>query len=91
MASLGSLGVTGGGIVVCTDTGKVYLDGTLMTTFATGTSPHNIVIGIGVLTIATVQYVYFMTRTSFGAGKIHRSDTSLTTFNVSYRSFTTAF
>lgn len=90
MVSLRSLGVFSGGIIVCTDTGKVYLNGTLMTTFATGTTAHNIVIGIGVMTIATVQYVYFMTRTFFGAGKIHRSDTSLTTFNVSYRSFTTS-
>lgn len=91
MVSLGSLGIVGGGIVVCTDTGKVYLDGTLMTTFATGTTSHDIVIGIGVLTIATVQYVYFMTRTSFGSGRIHRSDTSLTTFNVSYKTYTTSF
>jgi hypothetical protein len=90
MVSLKSLGL-GGGIVVCTNTGRVYLDGTLMTTFATGTTSHDIVIGIGVLTVATVQYVYFMTRTSFGAGKIHRSDSTLTTFNVSYKSFTTSF
>jgi hypothetical protein len=32
-----------------------------------------------------------MTRTSFGSGRIHRSDTSLTTFNVSYRTYTTSF
>jgi hypothetical protein len=91
MVSLKSLGVLGGGIVVCTDTGRVYLDGTLMTTFATGTAPHDIIIGIGVLTIATVQYVYYITRTSFGNGKIHRSTTNLGTFDVSYKSYTTSF
>jgi hypothetical protein len=32
-----------------------------------------------------------MTRTSFGSGRIHRSDTSLTTFNVSYKTYTTSF
>lgn len=42
MENLEKFGLSG--IVVCTSTGKVYLDGTLKQTFATGTTNWNIVI-----------------------------------------------
>jgi len=90
MANLATLGISSGGIVVCTSTGKIYLDWVLKTTLATWTSPHDRVSGIGVMTFGTDPYVYYISNTSFGAWVIHRSTATLSAFNVSYKSFTTA-
>ena len=46
MVSLDTLGA-GSGIVICTNIGRIYLDGTLITTLATGTSAHDRIRGIG--------------------------------------------
>lgn len=90
IVSLDTLWVSGGWVVVCTDTGKVYLNGTLKETISTGTSAHNEIYWIWVYTISGTQYVYYITRTSFWTGKVHRSTTNLATFNISYREYTTA-
>lgn len=86
--SLEKFWVSWGGVITCTDTGKIYLNGTLKTTLSTGTSVWNQVYGIWVTTISGTQYVYYITATTSWAWKIHRSTTSLWAFNVSYRSFT---
>lgn len=89
--SLKSLWVSGGWVVVCTDTGRVYLDWVLKQTINTGTSAHNRILCFGVNEdLAGTQYVYYVTLTSSGTGKIHRSTTDLNTWNISYRTFTTS-
>lgn len=77
-------------IVVATDTGNVYLNGTLKTTLSTGTTAWNRIMDMWVNVISWTSYFYFCTQTSSWEWKIHRSTTNLTTWNVSYRSFTTA-
>ena len=77
------------GIVVATDTGNVYLDGTLKKTLASGTSAHNRIIGMWAMKISWTNYLYFITRTASWAGKIHRSTTNLATWNEWYKSFDT--
>lgn len=79
---------TTSGVIVCTSTGKVYLNGTLKQTISTWTTEWNQIIGIWLLTVSSVQYIYYVTKTSSWAGKIHRSTTDLATFNISYKSFT---
>lgn len=73
---------------MCTASGNVYLNGTLKHTFATGTNAWNAVIGIGVFTVSSVQYVYYVTQASSGTVKVHRSTTDLVTWNDLYKSFT---
>jgi len=70
------------GIVVCTETGKIYLNGTLMTTFVSGTVAYNRVHAINVWYEWGTQYLYYFTGTSFWAGQIHRSNTSLSSFDT---------
>lgn len=87
-ANLQTLWVNNGGIVICTDTGKVYLDWVLKTTFNTSTAAHDRVVWIWVNTHNNgTQYVYYITQTSFWNGQIHRSTTDLDTFNTWYREF----
>lgn len=91
MENLETLGIgTASGVIVCTSTGKVYLNGVLKQTLATASTEHNQVIGIGTATISGIQYIYYVTKTLSGAGKIHRSTTDLATWNISHKSFTVA-
>ena len=91
MENLETLGIgTTSWVIVCTSTGKVYLNGVLKQTLATGTTEWNQIIGIGTAIISGVQYIYYVTKTNAGAGKIHRSNINLTTWNVSHKSFTVA-
>lgn len=91
MCNLETLWVENWGILVCLENWKIYLDWVLKTTFSTGTSAHDEIKWIGVNeNLLWTQYVYYITKTSFGNGKIHRSTTDLATFNVSYREFTVA-
>lgn len=76
-------------VVVATDTGNVYLNWTLKQTLATGTSAHNRIIWMGTMKVSSTQYFYFITKSSTGAGKIHRSTTNLTTWDVSYKNYDT--
>jgi hypothetical protein len=76
-------------VIVCTDTGNIYLNGTLKQTLNTWTTAFNKVIGIWVMTVSWVSYVYYVSKTSSWSGQIHRSTTDLATFNVSYKTFTT--
>jgi len=90
MINLQTIGVgSAEGIVICTNTGKLYLNGTLMHTLATGTGAHNIVRGIGTNIVSGVVYLYFISDTSSGSGKIHRTTANLVTLNVSHLSYTT--
>lgn len=91
MESLETLWINNWGIIVCTDTGKIYLDGVLKTTLATGTDAHDEILTVWVNedTLGT-QYIYYISKTSFGAWEIHRSTTDLSTFNVWYRTYTTS-
>lgn len=90
MINLQTIGVgSAEGIVICTSTGKLYLNGTLMHTLATGTGAHNVVRGIGTNIVSGVVYLYFISDTSFGSGKIHRTTADLVTLNVSHLSYTT--
>lgn len=81
---------TTSGVIVCTSTGLVYLNGVLKQTINTGTTEWNQIIGIWVLTVSSVQYIYYVTKTSSWAGKIHRSTTDLATWNISYKAYTVA-
>lgn len=89
MENLETLGIgTSSGVITCTASWLVYLNWTLKQTINTGTTEWNQIIWIGTLTVSSVQYVYYVTKTSSGAGKIHRSTTDLATWNISYKSFT---
>jgi len=91
ITSLDTIWVSGWWVVVCTDTGRVYLNGTLKKTFSTGTTPHNRIYGIGVNTKSDwTQYIYYVTGTSFWTGKIHRSTTDLSTFTDNHREYEVA-
>ncbi len=80
MVNLETLWVQNGGIVVCLDNGKIFLDWVLKETLDTWTNAHNEVIGISVNeNLSWTQYVYYITATTFGAWKIFRSETDLDT------------
>lgn len=85
MKNLEEFGLTG--IVVCTDTGKIYLDGTLKTTLATGTSAFDKVLSIGYQVVSGTKYIYYISSSSSGAWKVHRSTTDLATFIASHKSY----
>ena len=91
MCNLETLWVDWGGILVCLENWKTYLNWVLKTTFNTWTSAHDEIEWIWVNeNLLWDQYIYYITKTVFWAWKIHRSTTDLATFNVSYRSFTVA-
>lgn len=91
MVDLDTLWVSTWGIVCCLENGKIYLNGVLKETINTGTNAHNRVIGIWVNEASTwIQYVYYITETSLGQGRIHRSTTDLATFDIEYRQFETS-
>jgi len=87
IVALDTLWVSGWGIVVCTDTGKIYLNGTLKKTLA---SSYKDVLNIWVNISSWVQYVYYVTKNSFGTGKIHRSTTNINTWVEDHREYTVA-
>ena len=89
IVSLTTLWVSAWWIVVCTDTWKVYLDWVLKQTISTWTWAYNRVSKVWVMYSWTIQYIYYITETTWWNGKIHRSTTDLVTFNISYRSFAT--
>jgi hypothetical protein len=62
----------------------------LKQTFATGTTEWNQIIGIGTAIILGVQYIYYITKTNAGVGKIHRSTKDLATWNTSYKTYNVA-
>lgn len=89
MENLETLGVgTSSGVITCTSSGLVYLNGVLKQTISTGTTEWNQIIGIWLMTVSGTQYIYYVTKTSAGSGKIHRSTTDLATWNISYKSYT---
>jgi hypothetical protein len=88
MVNLETLWVRNWWIVVCTDTGKIYLDWESKYTLTNFIR----VIWIWVMYTWWVQYVYYVSQTSSWSGKIHRSTTDLApaTFIESHRSYTTS-
>ena len=87
MCNLETLWVSNWWIVVCLDNGRVYLDWVLKHTFNTGTSAYDEVIGIWVNEVLWVQYVYYITKNSFGNWKIHRSTTDLVTWIDNHKDY----
>lgn len=88
IASLDTLWVSWGWVVVCTDSWKIYLNGTLKTTLA---SSYNDIYWIAVNTKSDwTQYVYYITKAYSGTGKIHRSTTNLGTFTEDHREYEVA-
>jgi len=85
IANLAELWISWGWIVVCTSSGNVYLNGVLKNTFASNTR----VDGIGVMTNNTwSQFVYYYSAPVAWVWVIHRSNSSLSTFNLAYKSYT---
>lgn len=84
IANLSELGIAWGGIVICTSSGNVYLNGVLKNTFTSNTR----VDWIGVMTNSTgSQFVYYYSTPVAGAWVIHRSTSSLSTFIQGHRSY----
>lgn len=91
MINLDEIWVTGGWIIVCTETWNIYLNWVLKTTINTWTTVHNRVAWIWANQASNgTMYIYYITQTSFGSWVIHRSTTNLWTFNISYRTYDVA-
>ena len=89
MVNLETLWVSNWWIVVCLENGKIFLNWVLKTTLNTWTNAHNRIYWIWVNeNLLWEQYVYYISWTSFWSWKIHRSTTTLSAFDVSYREYT---
>lgn len=77
-------------LIVCLNNWKITLDWSLKTTFSTWTTAWNQVIWIWAWKVSSTQYIYYVTRNDSWTVKIHRSNTWVTSFDVSYKSFSVA-
>lgn len=91
MANLETLGIIWWWTVVCTESWNIYLDWVLKETISTWTAAFNKVIGIWVMTVSWSQYVYYISSCILWWAQIHRSNSDLSSFTISYKSFVTSY
>lgn len=78
------------GQLVCLDDWRVYVWSTLKFTINTWTSAWNRVLWVGYISdVSWTSYLYFISDTSIGTGKIHRVPTTIASHTASYLTYTT--